>query len=106
MGQPDADPADILLGTAEIAGGRGVNILFKGIGVGIFEILQLHRPCQRADDIDIDPILRPFRGGHTAQTPDALLGCGVGALTEVAEQTCAGGKVNYTAFGFNKRNIG
>jgi len=44
-------------------------------------------------------ISAPFGSGNTCQTTNALFGCGVGTLSEVAEQAGTGGEVDHAAVG-------
>ena len=73
---------------------RHLDILFECVRIGILEVFQLCSPCQRANDVDIDVISAPFGSGNTCQTTNALFGCGVGTLSEVAEQAGTGGEVD------------
>ena len=98
--QLDADAADFQLGVAVVPHGRHFYIGFESIRVSLLELLQLGRPCQRADHIDVDAVRTPLGSGNTGKPPDAFLGGGIGALAEVAEQARTGRKVDDAAMRF------
>lgn len=99
IGQLHAHTADLGLGIAIVAHRRHLHVGLESVRIGVLEVLQLGRPGDRADDVHVDSVGAPLRGGDAGQTANAFLGGGVGALTIVAEQARAGGEVDHGALG-------
>ena len=88
--QLDAHMANFHLGIAVVTHRGHLDIRLERLGICLLEVLQLRRPCQRADDVDVDAVLAPFGGGNAGQAANAFLCRGIRALPIVAEQTRAG----------------
>ena len=99
-GQLDADTADLRLSVAVVAHGGHLDVGLESVGVGVPELLELGRPCQRADNVDVDAVLAPFGGGNAGQAANAFFCRGIRALPIVAKQTRAGGEVDDRALCF------
>ena len=84
-GQLDADTANLRLSVAVVAYGGHLDVGLESVRVGVPELLELGRPGQRADHVDVDAVLAPLGGGDAGHTADALLGGSIGRLAEVAE---------------------
>ena len=80
-----------------MAHGRHLDVGLESVRVGVPELLELGRPCQRADHVDVDAVLAPLGGGDAGHTADALLGGSIGRLAEVAEEASAGSEVDDAA---------
>ena len=93
------DATDLGLHIAVVAHGGHVHVGREGVGISFLEVLQSGRPGQRAHHVHVDAIGAPLGGGHARESADALLGGGVGALAEVAEEACTGGEVDDRALG-------
>ena len=61
--QLDADTADLRLSVAVVAHGGHLDVGLESVGVGVPELLELGRPCQRADHVDVDAVFAPLGGG-------------------------------------------
>lgn len=94
----DAHMANFYLGVAVVAHRGHLDIRLERLGICLLEVLQLRRPCQRADDVDVDTVLAPFGGGNAGQAANAFLCRGIRALPIVAKQPGAGGKVDDRPF--------
>ena len=105
-GQLDADTANLRLSVAVVAHGRHLDVGLESVRVGVPELLELGRPCQRADHVDVDAVLAPLGGGDAGHTADALLGGSIAALAIVAKQAGARGKVDHGALGLLQVRIG
>ena len=99
-GKLDANPSDFSFCISVVTHWRHLHIRLERIRVGLLKLFQLSGPCQRTDDVDIDTVLAPFGGSDTGQAADAFFGSSVGALSEIAEQTCAGSKIDHAAMRF------
>ena len=86
--------ANFYLGVAVVAHRGHLDIRLERLGICLLEVLQLRRPCQRADDVDVDTVLAPFGGGNAGQAANAFFCRGIRALPVVAEQARAGGEVD------------
>lgn len=84
------DAADLQLRISVVSCRRHLDILLERLRIRLLKLLQLRRPCQRADDVDIDAVLCPFGGRHARQSADSFLGGSVSALSEIAEQSRGG----------------
>ena len=74
-----------------------MDVFRVGLGLENAPLLECRRERERADDVAVDVVLAPLGGGHAGQPADALLGGGVGALAEIAEQSRSGGKIDDAA---------
>ena len=68
---------------------RHFYIRLECIGISLLEVFKLCSPCEGTDNIYIYAVLCPLCCCNTAETSDALFSGSVGALTVVAEKTCA-----------------
>ena len=80
-----------------MAHGGHLDVGLESVGVGVPELLELGRPCQRADHVDVDAVFAPLGGGDAGHTADALLGGSIGRLAEVAEEAGTGSEVDDAA---------
>ena len=92
--------ANFHLGIAVVTHRGHLDIRLERLGICLLEVLQLRRPCQRADNVDVDAVLAPFGGGNAGQAANAFLCRGIRALPVVAKQTRAGGKVDDSTLRF------
>ena len=94
-----ADAADLLLHVAIMSHRRHLDICLESIRICLLEFLQLCGPCQRTYNVDIDAIGTPLGSCDSGQSADTFLGRRISALSEITEETCAGGKVNNGTLG-------
>ena len=103
--QLNADASDFLFSITEVTDWRNVDVGFKGVREGFFELFQFRRPGQWADDVYVDVILSPFGSGDPAQAPNPFLCRRVGTLPVVAEKPGTRGKVDYGTLAFLEQRI-
>ena len=93
------DTTNLLLHVTVMSHGRHLDICLESIGICLLKFLQLCGPCQRTYNVDIDAIGTPLGSCDSGQSADAFLGRCISALSEITEETCAGGKVNNGTLG-------
>ena len=80
--QRNASATNLLFGVAVVTHRRHLDVRLERLGICLLELLQLCRPSQGADNVDVDTVLPPLGGRYAGQTTDTLLGSCISTLAK------------------------